>query len=114
MQIYDLLLRIAIFQTFTILEYQLGKSVFTSPPRPSASSRLKRDYRRFYLNRHIYVTTVCLPNDVPIETLLKMLEHRNIHTTQIYSKITAEKVSRNMGKLSQRIEQMENFICQAI
>lgn len=58
--------------------------------------------------------TVCLSNDVPIETLSKMLGHRSIRTTQIYAKITAEKVSRDMEKLAQRIEQMESFICQAI
>lgn len=68
----------------------------------------------FHLARHTYATTVCLSNDVPIETLSKMLGHRSIRTTQIYAKITAEKVSRDMEKLAQRIEQMESFICQAI
>ena len=68
----------------------------------------------FHMSRHTYATTVCLSNDVPIETLSKMLGHRSIRTTQIYAKITAEKVSRDMEKLSQRIEQMENFICQTI
>lgn len=68
----------------------------------------------FHCGRHTYATTVCLSNDVPIETLSKMLGHRSICTTQIYAKITAEKVSRDMEKLSQRIEQMENFICQTI
>lgn len=64
--------------------------------------------------RHTYATTVCLSNDVPIETLSKMLGHRSIRTTQIYAKITAEKVSRDMEKLSKQIAQMESFICQAI
>lgn len=68
----------------------------------------------FHTARHTYATTVCLSNDVPIETLSKMLGHRSIRTTQIYAKITAEKVSRDMEKLAQRIEQMESFICQAI
>ena len=68
----------------------------------------------FHMSRHTYATTVCLSNDVPIETLSKMLGHRSIRTTQIYAKITAEKVSRDMEKLAQRIEQMESFICQAI
>lgn len=68
----------------------------------------------FHKARHTYATTVCLSNDVPIETLSKMLGHRSIRTTQIYAKITAEKVSRDMEKLAQRIEQMESFICQAI
>ena len=68
----------------------------------------------FHQSRHTYATTVCLSNDVPIETLSKMLGHRSIRTTQIYAKITAEKVSRDMEKLAQHIEQMESFICQAI
>ena len=68
----------------------------------------------FHMSRHTYATTVCLSNGVPIETLSKMLGHRSIRTTQIYAKITAEKVSRDMEKLAQRIEQMESFICQAI
>lgn len=68
----------------------------------------------FHQSRHSYATTVCLSNDVPIETLSKMLGHRSIRTTQIYAKITAEKVSRDMEKLSKQIEQMESFICQAI
>ena len=68
----------------------------------------------FHMSRHTYATTVCLSNDVPIETLSKMLGHRSIRTTQIYAKITAEKVSRDMEKLSKQIAQMESFICQAI
>lgn len=68
----------------------------------------------WYMSRHTYATTVCLSNDVPIETLSKMLGHRSIRTTQIYAKITAEKVSRDMEKLSKQIAQMESFICQAI
>lgn len=68
----------------------------------------------WHVARHTYATTVCLSNDVPIETLSKMLGHRSIRTTQIYAKITAEKVSRDMEKLSKQIAQMESFICQAI
>ena len=68
----------------------------------------------WHMSRHTYATTVCLSNDVPIETLSKMLGHRSIRTTQIYAKITAEKVSRDMEKLSKQIAQMVSFICQAI
>ena len=68
----------------------------------------------WHMSRHTYATTVCLSNDVTIETLSKMLGHRSIRTTQIYAKITAEKVSRDMEKLSKQIAQMESFICQAI
>lgn len=66
------------------------------------------------MSHHTYAMTMCLSNDVPIETLSKRLGHRSIRTTQIYARIMAEKVSRDIEKLSQRIEQMENFICHAI
>lgn len=68
----------------------------------------------WHMSRHSFATTVCLSNDMPIETLSKMLGHRSIRTTQIYAKITAEKVSNDMEKLSQALAPMENFICQAI
>lgn len=68
----------------------------------------------WHMSRHSFATTVCLSNDMPIETLSKMLGHRSIRTTQIYAKITAEKVSNDMEKLAQALSSMENFICQAI
>lgn len=68
----------------------------------------------WHVARHSYATTICLFNDVPIETLSKMLGHRSIRTTQIYAKITGEKISRDMELLSHKIESMEKFICQTI
>jgi len=51
---------------------------------------------------------------VPIETLSKMMGHTSIRSTQIYAKITAEKVSNDMERLAKQIESMEQFICQSI
>ncbi len=65
-------------------------------------------------SRHSYATTICLSNGVPIETLSKMMGHTSIRSTQIYAKITAEKVSNDMERLSKQIESMEQFICQTI
>ena len=68
----------------------------------------------FHQSRHSYATTICLSNGVPIETLSKMMGHTSIRSTQIYAKITAEKVSNDMERLSKQIEPMEQFICQTI
>ena len=68
----------------------------------------------FHLARHSYATTICLSNGVPIETLSKLMGHTSIRSTQIYAKITAEKMSRDMELLSQKLAPMEQFICQAI
>lgn len=68
----------------------------------------------WHQSRHSYATTICLSNGVPIETLSRMMGHTSIRSTQIYAKITAEKVSSDMEKLSHQIEAMEQFICQSI
>jgi site-specific recombinase XerD len=53
--------------------------------------------------RHTFATTVTLENDVPLETVSKMLGHKSIKTTQIYARITQRKVSNNMKALEGRI-----------
>lgn len=67
-----------------------------------------------HVARHSFATSVCLSNGVPIETLSKMMGHTSIRSTQIYAKITAQKLSDDMEKLSQRIQSVENIICQTI
>lgn len=57
----------------------------------------------FHMSRHSYATTVCLSHGVPIETLSRMMGHKNISTTQIYAKITNQKVEEDMQALEKRI-----------
>jgi len=60
-------------------------------------------YLSFHQSRHSYATTVCLSHGVPIETLSRMMGHKNISTTQIYAKITNQKVEEDMQVLEKRI-----------
>ena len=53
--------------------------------------------------RHTFSTTVTLSQGVPLETVSKMLGHKHITTTQIYAKITNDKIGRDMDALSQKI-----------
>jgi integrase len=56
-----------------------------------------------HIARHTFATTVTLENDVPIETVSKMLGHRSIRTTQIYARITKKKISNDMTALRKKL-----------
>jgi site-specific recombinase XerD len=57
----------------------------------------------FHIARHTFATTVTLSNGVPIESVSKMLGHKNIKITQHYAKILDRKVSDDMKLLKQKI-----------
>jgi len=58
--------------------------------------------------RHTFATTVTLANGVPIESVMSMLGHTNIRTTQIYAKVIQKKVSDDMKLLRQKLEKPKN------
>ena len=63
-----------------------------------------------HMSRHTMATEICLTNGVPIETVSSILGHKNIKTTQIYAKITKEKLNKDMDKLSLQLNHIEEYM----
>ncbi len=59
-----------------------------------------------HLARHTFATTVTLNNDVPIETVSKMLGHSSINVTRIYARLLDKKIGQDMQHID-RLYQVE-------
>jgi len=62
-----------------------------------------------HIARHTFATTVTLDNDVPLESVSKMLGHTKLTTTQIYAKTKDRKVNRDMHALTNRMKEQESL-----
>lgn len=68
----------------------------------------------WHQSRHTMATEICLTNGVPIETVSSILGHKNITTTQIYAKITKEKLNQDMENLSTQLGNIEEYVANAL
>jgi integrase len=58
----------------------------------------------FHVARHIFATTITLSNNVPMETVSKMLGHKSMRQTQHYAKMLDGKISHDMMALKARLQ----------
>ncbi|EGJ99490.1 MULTISPECIES: site-specific integrase [Dysgonomonadaceae] len=64
----------------------------------------------FHTARHNFGTHITLSQGVPIETVSRMMGHKNIATTQIYAKVTDKKVDEDMKRLRTRVASKSNKV----
>lgn len=57
----------------------------------------------YHTARHTFATTITLNNNVPIESVSKMLGHKNLKQTQHYAKILNKKLGQDMQVLAERL-----------
>lgn len=67
----------------------------------------------FHTARHTF-GTMFLMEGVPLESLSKMMGHKNISTTQIYAKITSQKISKDMDLIFHKFKAMEEAFIETI
>jgi len=66
-----------------------------------------KEYLSHHAARHTF-GTLLLSASISIESIAKMMGHTNISSTQIYAKITDQKISEDMDKLIERRKQLNN------
>lgn len=57
----------------------------------------------FHLARHSYASLITLSQGVPMETVSRMLGHRDLRATRIYAQVSNEKINTDMRRLEKRI-----------
>ena len=57
----------------------------------------------FHMSRHTFATEICISRGVPLETTSRMMGHSSLTTTQIYARITHNKVIDDTRKFAKII-----------
>ena len=57
----------------------------------------------FHVARHNFGSLITLSQGVPLESVCKMMGHRNISTTQLYAKLTHQKVNEDIKRISMKV-----------
>ena len=68
----------------------------------------------FHVARHTFATTVTISNNVPIESVSKMLGHKDLRITQHYAKILDRKVGEDMQLLRERLSMASKPVAKVV
>jgi Site-specific recombinase XerD len=63
----------------------------------------------WHMARHTMATVVCLSNGMPLEVVGSVLGHKCIESTQVYAKITQEKLGCEIDTLATKLAKIQQF-----
>ena len=63
----------------------------------------------WHMARHTMATVVCLSNGMPLEVVGSVLGHKRIESTQVYAKITQEKLGCEIDTLAKKLSKIKQF-----
>jgi len=64
----------------------------------------------YHSGRHSFASLITLEENVPIETISRMLGHSNIKTTQVYARVTPKKLFEDMDKFIEATQDLRLII----
>ena len=90
---------------------RIGDKLFNMPCRSALTTNMPKLAKlcgierrlTYHMARHNFGTLITLSQGVPLETVCQMMGHKNMSTTQIYARLTHQKVDEDMKKLTRRI-----------
>ena len=91
--------------------------VFDVPEHDCCCKRLRfiaqkcgiQKHLTWHMARHTMATVVCLSNGMPLEVVGSVLGHKRIESTQIYAKITQEKLGCEIDTLASKLAKTKQF-----
>lgn len=93
-------------------EQRVDDRIFKVPARSALTANFKKLAERcdidkritFHMARHNFGSLITLSQGVPLESVCKMMGHKDISTTQLYAKLTRQKVNEDIKRISTSIK----------
>ncbi|MGM0566577.1 MAG: site-specific integrase [Bacteroidota bacterium] len=82
-----------------VFPWKHNKSIYFNIKKIAKDLEIEKELSS-HIARHTFATTICLNNNVDIESVSGMLGHKSIRTTQVYAKINKERILQSTNKLN--------------